>query len=118
MEIQLAVEANFATSVMVRTTMFDMLSAMAEIRKGLLDEHNAEIPEEDLGVVLSQESLSDQEDRRRGKKKKKRKKKKKKGRTCKKTLGSPDVGPLETPADVPILWVSKAYYEGGVGSYA
>ena len=58
MEIQLAVEANFATSVMVRTTMFDMLSAMAEIRKGLLAEHNAEILFRDLGIVLIQESLS------------------------------------------------------------
>ena len=128
-EIQLAVEANFATSVMVRTTMFDMLSAMAEIRKGLLDEHNAEIAEEESEEEEDEEGEEEGEeegrrrkkrgrkskkDRRRGKKKKKMKK----GRTCKKTMGSPDVGRLETPADVPIRWVSKAYYEGGVGSYA
>ena len=42
-EIQLAVEANWATSVMVKTTMFDMLSAMAEIRRGLQVEHNGKV---------------------------------------------------------------------------
>ena len=42
-EIQLAVEANWATSVMVKTTMFDMLSAMAEIRSGILVEHNGKV---------------------------------------------------------------------------
>ena len=42
-EIQLAVEANLATSVMVKTTRFDMLSAMAEIRRGLLVEHNTKV---------------------------------------------------------------------------
>ena len=45
-EVQLAVEANRCTSVMVRMTLFDMLSAMAEVRKALLEDHNAGIDRE------------------------------------------------------------------------
>ena len=144
-EIQLAVEANWATSVMVKTTMFDMLSAMAEIRRGLLGEHNAKVQEKiDQGAADTEENDDEDEEKakkmvddngeedeeeqvggKKGRKKKKRgrkpkrvKSRKKRGGPTKKKLGSLSVGLLKTPSDIPRDWVSDAYYKGGRGSYA
>ena len=147
-EIQLAVEANWATSVMVKTTMFEMLSAMAEIRRGLLVEHNEKVQklidggredgDEDKqaegDAEEEEEETDDEEDqeeeelgRKRGRRGKgrdrKRRKigksgKRRKAGKSKKKLGSLSVGLLKAPCDVPKEWVSNAYYKGGVGSYA
>ena len=57
-EIQIAVEANKSTSVMVNMTIFDMLSSMAEVRKVLQEEHNAEVRE---FVQEEEEEKSDEE---------------------------------------------------------
>ena len=146
-EIQLAVEANWATSVMVKTTMFDMLSAMAEIRRGLLVEHNEKVQklidegagdgdedkqaERDAEEEEEDQEEEDQEEEELGKKRgrrgkrreRKRRKvsesgKKRKAGKSKKKLGSLSVGLLKAPSDVPKEWVSEAYYRGGIGSYA
>ena len=131
-EIQLAVEANWSTSVMVKTTIFDMLSAMAEIRRGLLAEHNAKVQglAEEASAEGEQaeeeEGREDDEYEEEGVRAKKGRRGKKRGGNRKRAgnskkkrmVGSPSIGILKNPSDVPIVWVSDAYYTGGVGSYA
>ena len=96
LEIQIAVEANKSTSVMVKMTVFDMLSSMAEVRKLLMEKHNAQ-------VLEAAEAEGEAESG--GKRKRKR------GR-------SPQ--PFKKPSEVPRTWVTDTSFGkgGSTGSYA